>query len=49
VLTLQLNLPQGAYKSWDSRTAHLDRILDSMQRTPGVIAAAGTLTAMPLT
>ena len=47
VLTLQLNLPQGAYKSWDSRTAHLNRILDSIERTPGVIAAAGTLTAMP--
>src|SRR5580704_714698 len=47
VLTLQLNLPQGTYKSWDSRTAHLNRILDSIQRTPGVIDAAGTLTAMP--
>jgi len=37
----------GTYKSWESRAAHLNRMLARVQATPGIVAAAGTLTAMP--
>jgi predicted permease len=47
VLTVQMNLPAGAYKSWDARAIHLNRVLARIQSARGVVAAAGTLTAMP--
>ena len=47
VLAVGLSLPAGSYKTWEARTAHFNRILDHMRNTPGVIAAAGSLTAMP--
>jgi predicted permease len=47
VLTVQMNLPLGSYKSWDARATHLNRVLNRLQSTPGMVAAAGTLTAMP--
>ena len=42
-----MNLPMGSYKSWDSRAAYLNRMLTRIQSTPGIVAAAGTQTAMP--
>jgi len=47
VLVAQMNLPAGSYKTWSSRAAHLNRMLARLQATPGIIAATGTLTAMP--
>ncbi|MES1260502.1 MAG: ABC transporter permease [Acidobacteriota bacterium] len=47
VLTVQMNLPAGSYKSWDARAAHLNRMLARLQATPGIVAATGSLTAMP--
>jgi predicted permease len=47
VLTVQMNLPAGSYKSWEARAAHLNRMLDRMKSTPGIISGAATLTAMP--
>jgi predicted permease len=47
VLTFQMNLPAGSYKTWDARAQHFHRILDKLQSTPGVLAASGTFTAMP--
>jgi predicted permease len=47
VLAVQMNLPRGSYKSWDARAEHLNRVLTRIQATPGIVAATGTLTAMP--
>jgi len=47
VFSVQLNLPQGSYRSWDARAAHLNRMLDRIRSTPGIVAATGTFTAVP--
>jgi predicted permease len=47
VLTVSMNLPAGSYMNWDARAAHLNRMLDKIQSTPGIVAAAGTLTGIP--
>lgn len=47
VMTFYLNTPEGAYKTWESRRIHFQRILEALRNTPGTVSAAATLTAMP--
>jgi predicted permease len=47
VLIIWLNTREGAYKTWETRSVLVQRILDKFQSTPGVTSAAATVDAMP--
>jgi predicted permease len=47
VMTLFINTREGAYKTWESRKIHFQKILEALQSVPGVKSAASDLTGMP--
>ncbi|HEX4808684.1 MAG TPA: ABC transporter permease [Bryobacteraceae bacterium] len=47
VLVLSVNLTEGAYKSWETRSSYYERVLEKLESTPGVESATATTTAMP--
>jgi predicted permease len=47
VLTAEVNLPANSWNNWAARSAHINRILSGIERIPGIVTAAGTLTAVP--
>jgi predicted permease len=46
VLMIELNISEGAYKTWETRSVFLLRVLDKLQATPGVTSAAASVDAM---
>src|SRR5205085_3196618 len=42
-----VNGREGEYKTWEARRIHFERILDSLQNTPGVQSATAAISALP--
>lgn len=47
VLSLFLNLREGEYLTYETRSAHFQKMLDKLKQTPGVRDVAATFTALP--
>ncbi len=47
VLTIEVDLAKGRYKTWSRRGELFQRVLESIRSAPGVLSAAMTETAMP--